>query len=39
MLILGYILVTCHKNNIVKLHVTSMLCRRNETGLLGYYSE
>ena len=25
MLLLGYILVTCHKNNIVTLHVTFML--------------
>ena len=32
---LGYILVTCHKNNIVTLHVTFMLYRRNETCLLG----
>ena len=38
MLLLGYILVTCHKNNIVTLHVTFMLCRRNEICLLGIYS-
>ena len=37
MLLLGYILVTCHKNNIVTLHVTFMLYRRNETCLLGDY--
>ena len=35
MLLLGYILVTCHKNNIVTLHVTFMLYRRNKTCLLG----
>ena len=35
MLLLGYILVTCHKNNIVTLHVTFMLYRRNKTFLLG----
>ena len=35
MLLLGYILVTCHKNNIVILHVTFMLYRRNKTCLLG----
>ena len=35
MLLLGYILVTCHKNNIVRLHVTFMLYRRNKTCLLG----
>ena len=35
MLFLGYILVTCHKNNIVKLHVNFMLYRRNKTCLLG----
>ena len=34
MLLLGYILVTCHKNNIIPLHVTFMLYRRNETCLL-----
>ena len=34
MLLLGYILVTCHKNNIVTLHVTFMLYRRNKTCLL-----
>ena len=33
--ILGYILVTCHKNYIVTLHVTFMLYRRYETCLLG----
>ena len=32
MLLLGYILVTCHKNNIVTLHATCMLYRHNETG-------
>ena len=37
MLLLGYILVTCHKNNIVTLHVTFMLYRRNKTCLLGLY--
>ena len=37
MLLLGYILVTCHKNNIVTLHVTFMLYRRNKTCLLGNY--
>ena len=36
MLVLGYILVPCHKNNIVKLRVTFMLYRRNKTCLLGY---
>ena len=35
MLVLGYILVTSHKNNIVTLHVTFMLYRRNKTCLLG----
>ena len=35
MLLLGYILVTCHKNNIVTLHVTFILYRRNKTCLLG----
>ena len=35
MLLLGYILVICHKNNIVTLHVTFMLYRRNKTCLLG----
>ena len=35
MLLLGYILVACHKNNIVTLHVTFMLYRRNKTCLLG----
>ena len=35
MLLLGYLLVTCHKNNIVTLHVTFMLYRRNKTCLLG----
>ena len=30
MLLLGYILVTCHKNNIVTLHVTLMLYRRKK---------
>ena len=35
MLLLGYILVTCHKNNIVTLHGTFMLYRRNKTCLLG----
>ena len=35
MLLLGYILCTCHKNNIVTLHVTFMLYRRNKTCLLG----
>ena len=36
MLLLGYILVTCHKNNTVTLHVTFMLYRRNnKTCLLG----
>ena len=35
MLLLGYILVTCYKNNIVTLHVTFMLYRRNKTCLLG----
>ena len=35
MLLSGYILVTCHKNNIVTLHVTFMLYRRNKTCLLG----
>ena len=35
MLLLGYVLVTCHKNNIVTLHVTFMLYRRNKTCLLG----
>ena len=34
MLLLGYILVTCHKNNIVPLHVTFILYRRNKTCLL-----
>ena len=34
MLLIGYILVTCQKNNIVTLHVTFMLYRRNETFLL-----
>ena len=38
MLLLGYILVTCHKNNIVTLHVTFMLYRRNKTCLLGMHS-
>ena len=38
MLLLGYILVTCHKNNIVTLHVTFMLYRRNKTRLLGNVS-
>ena len=38
MLLLGYILVTCHKNNIVTLHVTFMLYRRNKTCLLGLYT-
>ena len=37
MLLLGYILVTCHKNNIVTLYVTFMLYRRNKTCLLGSY--
>ena len=37
MLLLGYILVTCHKNNIVTLHVTFMLYRRNKTCLLGKF--
>ena len=37
MLLLGYILVTCHRNNIVTLHVTFMLYRRNKTCLLGSY--
>ena len=37
MLLLGYILVTCHKNNIVTLHVTFMLYRRNKMCLLGSY--
>ena len=37
MLLLGYILVTCHKNNIVTLDVTFMLYRRNKTCLLGIY--
>ena len=37
MLLLGYILVTCHKNNIVTLHVTFMLYPRNKTCLLGIY--
>ena len=37
MLLLGYILVTCHKNNIVTLHVTFMLYRRNKTCLLGCF--
>ena len=37
MFLLGYILVTCHKNNIVTLHVTFMLYRRNKTCLLGYF--
>ena len=37
MLLFGYILVTCHENNIVTLHVTFMLYRRNKTCLLGYY--
>ena len=32
MLLSGYILVTCHKSNIVTLHVTFS---RNETCLLG----
>ena len=31
MLLSGYILVTCHKNNIVTLHITFMLYRRNGT--------
>ena len=35
MSLLGYILVTGHKNNIVTLHVTFMLYRRNKTCLLG----
>ena len=35
MLLLGYILVTCQKNNIVTLHVTFMLYRRNKTCLMG----
>ena len=35
MSLLGYILVTGHKNNIVTLHVTFMLHRRNKTCLLG----
>ena len=35
MLLLGYILVTCYKNNIVTLHVTFVLYRRNKTCLLG----
>ena len=35
MLLLGYILVIRHKNNIVTLHVTFMIYRRNETCLLG----
>ena len=35
MFLLGYILVTCHKNNIVTSHVTFMLYRRNKTCLLG----
>ena len=34
-LLLGYIIVTCHKNNIAIFHVTFMLYRRNETCLLG----
>ena len=34
-LLLGYILVTYHKNNIVTLHVTFMLYRRNKTCSLG----
>ena len=37
MLLLGYILVTCLKNNIVTLHVTFMLRRCNETCSLGHY--
>ena len=37
-LLSSYILVTCHKNNIVTLHVTFMLYRRNETCLLGWYN-
>ena len=37
MLLLGYILVTCYKNNIVTLYVTFVLYRRNKTCLLGYY--
>ena len=36
MLLLGYILVICHKNNIVTLHVTFMLYRRNKMCLVGY---
>ena len=39
MLLLGYILVTRHKNNIVTLHVTFMLYRRNKTCLLGIKSK
>ena len=35
MLLSGYILVICHKNNIVISHVTFMLYRCNETCLLG----
>ena len=38
MLLLGYILGTRHKNNIVTLHVTFMLYRRNKTCLLGRYN-
>ena len=38
MLLLDYILVTYHKNNIVTLHVTFMLYRRNKTCLLGCIS-
>ena len=38
MFLLGYILVTCHKNNIVTLHVTFMLYRRNKTCLLGNFA-
>ena len=37
MLLLAYILVTCLKNNIVTLHVTFMLYRRNKTCLLGMH--
>ena len=37
MLLLRYILVTCCKNNIVTLHVTFMLYRRNKTCLLGNF--
>ena len=37
MLLLGYIVVTCHKNIFVTLHVIIMLYRRNETCLLGCF--